>query len=107
MIHTSVTNSIGKRVVGKQNLLPLIRDIGEDAREVRCAIDTERTRYTGTLLAVSGVGEEHVILRIPNERAGRDRTVIKMKRILAVSILEVGPDPESPAGKEMANAKND
>lgn len=97
MIHSTVTQSVGKRVVGKQNILPLVRDIAEDDRVIKVSIDTEKNRYTGEVLSIRSSTEEAVFLKtnIPN----RVRVSVSTKRILALVVLEVGPAPNSPVGE--------
>lgn len=96
MIHSTVTQSVGKRVVGKQNMLPLIRDIAEDDRVVKVSIDTEKNRYTGTVISIRSSTDEAIFLR--TEMPNRPRVSVTTKRMLALVVLDVGPAPGSPVG---------
>ena|SRR5881227_3533124 len=99
MIHSTVTQSVGKRVVGKQNILPLIRDIAEDDRVVKVSIDTEKNRYTGEVLSMRTSTDEAVLLKTNSVIPARVRIAVTTKRILALVVLEVGPAPNSPVGE--------
>lgn len=99
-------NAVGKRVVGRQNILPLLRDTVEDAREVEVCLDTENRRYVGVPIAINPGTNETVVLKgqFPQRK---DRAALPTKRIIALEIRSVGPDPGSPAGQMLERDRLD
>lgn len=81
MKYDSVTHSIGKRVVGKQNMIPLLRDCADDERDVRATVDLDRQRVTGVVQSYSNDG---VVIQ---QECGRIRA--RWDRILATRVDEV------------------
>lgn len=62
MVHTHLAQAVGKRIVGKQNVIPLLRDAAEDDRQIMVTVDKERSRLRGHVTTSrSNTGQEVII----------------------------------------------
>jgi hypothetical protein len=84
---------VGKRVVGKQNMLPLLRDLAEDERSITVVLDIEQRRYRGQISAMSagqGSSKEYAYLMEGATDRGTPRErPVSTSALLAVKIEKV------------------
>lgn len=94
MIHGHLAQTVGKRIVGAQNMLPLLRDAEEDERAIVVALDTKTHRYRGKLWQhKSGTKREEVVLEtdtpLLNGGTRQQRKSISTDSLLAVRIESI------------------
>lgn len=89
----------GKRVVGKQNIIPLVRDAADGARvlgrdyRIEVIIDTEKRRYEGVVLALARrpghSGDRSIPIRVnPNDDGVRYPPLSEILAFKLVGVFE-------------------